>query len=127
MSAALALLAASVAAPNWASVGISETGLRIFIDRNSVRDVAGLRQVRVRLGSPRTIMRNIVEVRQDEEFDCTGNRWRLVGYEALDENDKVVARSAPDHARGALLTIDDKSINGAVRDFICDPPPTPKL
>lgn len=103
----------------WASVGVSASGLRVFVDRTSIKDVEGLRQVRVRLGSPRVITGTIVEVRQDEEFDCAGNRWRLRGYVALDEADKVVARSLPSAKPGALLAIDDGAINGAVRDFIC--------
>ena len=79
----------------WIPVGLSDTRLRAFYDGASVRDVGGHRQARIRIGSPTRIAGPIVLVYQDEDIDCAARTWSLVDYDARDENDRTVNRTAP--------------------------------
>lgn len=112
--------AVAIVQPLWESVGISATGLRIFIDRASVTDKDDLRSVRVRVGSPGRIVGRIVEVRQSEEFDCMRRQWRLRAFEALDEDGATIDRSPPDPPIPAMVPIETGSIGAAVYEAVCD-------
>lgn len=119
---AAALLSAS---PAWAFVGVTEAGLRVFVDRASIADHAApaggvLRRVAVRLGSPGTIVGSIVEVVQGEEIDCAAGRWRLLDYAAYDDAGAVVQhRAAPDPAM-PLVAFAAGSLGATIRDAVCD-------
>lgn len=117
-AAALALVDVPTA-PVWVPVGQTASRLRAFVDRASVHDVDDLRRVRVRLGSPTAITGRIVLVYQDEEIDCRGHRWRQLGFEALDEDGKVVQRSSPTAAPAPLLPALEHTIGGEVARTVC--------
>ena len=122
MIAALALTAASVPAlkpaPVWVPVGETALRLRVFVDRASVFDAHGLRHARIRMGSPTAITGRIVLVYQDEEFDCTGGRWRMLAFDARDENDKIVEHSIPTNP--PFHPIVELSVGGAVAKAVCN-------
>lgn len=117
MTIGLALSVALAApAPSWDFIGTSTSGLRMFVDRGSIRQVGGLAEADVRLGSPRTIAGRIVEVIEREEIDCARPRWRMLRYEAFDETGAIVGRGSP---AGDLLPVAQGSIGEAIRDAVC--------
>ena len=62
----IALAVGTAAAPQqWEALGFTNSGWRIFIDRGSVTRAGAMVDVTVRIGSPRTIVRNVVEMFQD--------------------------------------------------------------
>ena len=120
MIAVLALtLATGSAAPDWVAIGVSGSELRVFVDRKSVRDVAGLRHATVRIGSPRSIAGPIVLVYQREAFDCRAKTWRLLSYDARDADDKVVRRGTPSGPAAAMVPTSRGTIGGAVVEAVC--------
>ena len=87
----IALLIAAADPPGaWVPVGVSESRLRVFVERTSVRIDGDRRSARIRIGSPGAIAGPIVVVFQDEEVDCRERRWRLVAYDAHDAAGGVV-------------------------------------
>ncbi len=122
---ALLALAAAVVAPDWELIGTSTSGLRIFVDRASVRDRGALREAGVRMGSPRVIVGRIVEVRQREQFDCRARRWRMMRFTAYDEKGAVVARTKPNAAPSALIAVTRGSISAAILEEVCSLAPQP--
>ncbi|WP_174292283.1 surface-adhesin E family protein [Sphingomonas bacterium] len=115
----IALVLAAAAAPMWVPVGMTASRLRVFVDKASLHEVEGRRQVRVRLGAPTAITGRIVLVYQDEEFDCRARQWRMLAFEAQDEDGKVVQRSTPAAAPPPLLPALDHTIGGEVARTVC--------
>ncbi|WP_375381882.1 hypothetical protein [uncultured Sphingomonas sp.] len=58
-------------------------------------------------------------VYQDEEIDCRDRKWRLLGYEAQDENGQVLRRSAVGAAPLPMLPAVDHTIGGEVVRTVC--------
>lgn len=108
-----------VTAVAWIPVGISDTRLRVFFEAGSVRDQAGHRFARVRIGSPQRIAGPIVLVYQDEEFDCEARTWRLVGFDARDTDDRVVKRSRANAPPSAMLPGVAGTLGGEVIAAVC--------
>lgn len=121
MSAAALLAAAAI----WVPIGVSDTRLRVFFERDSVRDHAGHRLARVRIGSPQRIAGRIVLVYQDEEIDCAARTWRLIGFDARDADDRVVKRSAAGTPPSAMLPGVPGTIGGEVIAAVCAFLPSP--
>lgn len=117
---AAALLATAAA---WVPVGVSDSRLRVFFEARSVRDAAGHRFARVRIGSPQRIAGPIVPVYQDEEIDCTARTWRLFGFDARDAEDRVVKRSSRLARPGTMLPGVAGTIGGEVIAAVCASPP----
>lgn len=112
-------IAMQIAAPSWVPVGETASRLRVFVDKASVRDVDGRRHARVRIGAPHAIVGKVVLAFEDEEFDCPAHTWRLLAFEARDEDDKVIRRSPPDTAAGPMLPVVDHTIGGEVAKAVC--------
>ena len=112
-------LAVVPATSSWVPVGMTASRLRVFVDKASLRESDGLRQVRVRLGAPTAITGRIVLVYQDEEIDCRAHRWRMLGFEAQDEDGKPVQRSSPAAAPPPMLPALDRTIGGEVTRTVC--------
>lgn len=120
MIAALALtLAPASAAPQWVAIGVSGSELRVFVDRHSLRDTAGLRYATVRIGSPRSIAGPVVLVYQHEAFDCRAKTWRLLSYDARDAGEKVVRRGTPTGAAAMMVPTTRGTIGSAVLEAVC--------
>ena len=100
-------------------VGISESGLRVFIDRASIVRSGALREATVRMGSPRTIVGRIVEVHQREQFDCRRRRWRLIRFRAFDAAGATVAATKPGSPVNPAIPIASGSISSTVFEQVC--------
>ena len=105
--------------PSWDYIGMSQSGLRIFVDRASVMVVGSTRDVMVRLGSPGTITGKIVVVQQRQEQVCAAKRWRQLSYRAFDADGNVVAQSPTGAAPTPSLPVEPDSISEAVHDAVC--------
>ncbi len=112
-------IASAAAAASWVPVGVTDSRLRVFVDRASVRDVDGRRRARVRIGAPTAIVGRVVLVYQDEEIDCRDHRWRLLGYEAQDNNGHVLRRSADNTVPPPMLPAVDHTIGSEVIRTVC--------
>lgn len=108
-----------LAAAAWIPVGISDTRLRIFFEARSVREQAGRRFARVRIGSPQRIAGPIVLVYQDEEIDCKARTWRLIGFDARDADDRVMKRADTRKPGDAMLPGLPGTIGGEVIAAVC--------
>lgn len=122
MIALAALLALTAPPPVWDYVGVSASGLRIFVDHGSVRDADGVRRATVRLGSPHAIVGQVVVVTEQDEFDCGGRRWRMTGFQAFDAGGAVIKSGAPG---GGLLPMEGGSMGAAIGDAVCANPKAP--
>jgi hypothetical protein len=98
---------------------MSQSGLRIFVDRASVATAGAIRDVMVRLGSPGTITGKVVVVQQREEQDCTAKRWRQLSYKAFDADGNVVSQSDVATPATRSLPLEPNSISEAVHDAVC--------
>lgn len=115
MIAALGLALAQPA-PAWEFIGTTSSGLRMFVDRASVRAAAGTTAATVRIGSPTAIVGDIVEVTEHDEIDCAGDRWRMLAFEAVDAGGAVVKLGRPG---GDMLPVREGSMGAAIRDAVC--------
>lgn len=118
MNVAGFLTALTAVAP-WVPVGITDTRLRVFFERASIRDVDQRRLARIRIGSPRTIAGPIVLVYQDEEIDCAAKTWRLLSFDARDAENRIVKRSVPGAHAGAVLPGLAGTVGGEVVAAVC--------
>ena len=116
-------LALAQPAPAWAFIGVTRSGLRMFVDRASVRGANGMVEATVRLGSPGSIVGTIVEVTERDQLDCTNGRWRMLAFEAFDADGAVVQRGGP---AGEMLPVQAGSMGEAIRDAVCAGEMTPK-
>ncbi|WP_375392548.1 surface-adhesin E family protein [uncultured Sphingomonas sp.] len=111
------LLAASPDAVGaWAPVGVTDSRLRVFVERSSVRVSGDRRTARVRIGSPGAIAGPIVLVYQDEEVDCRARTWRLAAYDARDADDRIVRQGK---SAAAALPVVEGTIGEAVLSTVC--------
>lgn len=131
MIVALALvLAPPQPAPDWEFIGTTSSGLRMFIDRASLRSADGLVEATVRIGSPTSIAGDVVEVTERNQLDCRGRRWRMLEFEAFGADGTVVKRGRPG---GAMLPVRQDSMGATIRDAVCaralptDPVRTPRV
>lgn len=113
---ALALLAS--AAP-WIPVGVTNSKLRVFVDRASVRIVREHRFATTRLGFPGAITGSVVIVYQNEDIDCRNRTWRLIGYDARDAKGKVVEQRQFAQSDSATLPALPGTIGGEVVATVC--------
>ena len=109
-------LALAQPAPAWEFIGVTASGLRLFVDRASVRKEDGLIEVSVRLGSPTAIVGRIVEATERDQLDCGRDRWRMLAFEAFDAAGAVVDRGRPG---GAMLPVRAGSMGATIRDALC--------
>ncbi len=56
---------------------------------------------------------------EDEEFDCAGRSWRLLAFEARDEDDRVVDRGPADLPSRPMLPIVEHTVGGEVARAVC--------
>ena len=121
-AAATLLLAATDPPGAWLPIGVSDSRLRIFVQRDSLRVYGDRRVARIRIGSPGTITGSIVLVYQDEAIDCRARSWRLVAFDARDADGRVVKRGAVDKP---TLPVVAGTIGAAVVSAVCAMPATP--
>lgn len=115
MIAALSLTLAQPA-PAWEFIGTTNSGLRMFVDRASVRSVNDLVEATVRLGSPTRIVGDVVEVTERDQLDCARRRWRMLEFDALDAGGSVVRHGTPG---GGMLPVEAGSMGDAIRQAVC--------
>ena len=118
IAAAALLLDAGGAGPPgaWAPVGVTDSRLRVFVERPSVKVKGERRTARVRIGSPRTIAGPIVLVYQDEEIDCRARTWRLAAFDARDADGRSVRRGA---SAAPAIPVVGGTIGDAVVSAVC--------
>lgn len=113
------LAAAAAVVATWVPIGVSDSRLRVFYDRASLRAAGDHRSVRIRIGAPRRIAGPIVLVYQDEELDCRARTWRLVSFDARDADDRLVRSSPIGATPGAALPAIEGTIGGEVVRAVC--------
>ena len=117
----LTLFPAAAPAEAWQFLGSTESGLRLFIDTDSVTKTQGIREARVMVGTASTIVGKIVETRQRERFNCDRRLWGLISYEALDDNGAIVSSKAPAAEPLAMHPVIDDSAGETIFDAVCRP------
>ena len=110
MIAAL-LLAAADPPGAWASIGVTDSRLRVFIERASLRVDGDQRFARIRIGSPTSMAGAIVLGYPDEAIDCRARTWRLVAFDARDADDHIVKQG---RATAAAIPVVAGTIGDAV-------------
>lgn len=100
-------------------IGVTNSSVRILVDTRSIQPSGPLRTATIRLGSPRSLAGRIVETRQYQRFDCAARRWALLGYEAYDENGKVIDRKPSGSASASMESVTTNSLGETVLDFVC--------
>lgn len=115
----VAALLLAAAAPQWIPVGVSQSRLRVFVDRSSLRIAQEMRAARIRIGAPGAISGKVVLVYQDERIDCARQTWRMIAYEALDDGGRTIAHSAPGARDFPTLAVAPGTIGDAVVRTVC--------